>query len=364
MLDDNFLVKKTTPLIRAKWMKELDVNEMKIVEVYLSRIDIKNKRTVVRFTKKEFAELLGYADSRNLKTKVFDDRLSRFLSHQIRIDFEDGRGYHWYNLFSDAKCYVDPEENRAMVEIDCNNKLAPIFYDLASGKNGGYKYIQYSVGKTIHMKSAYSIALYNYLLHYAWGNYQWNVKIEDLREALGATNPSYDSYKYLNSRILKVAKKEIEELTDIRFTYERVAKGRKTTSVTFKIVKLKDRKNKDVIDVDGKEIFARDGDDQDFFCGSSEEMEMIAEFREYINQINSEWEIEDQQIVDLGERIYRHLSFIVEDFNELPEHKKSILWMNFAEDVLQKANEEKAYSLYRFLISQWERYLTEIVIRE
>ena len=52
VLSENYLVKKTTPLIYAEW-STLGVNEMKIVEVYLSRLDIKNGKTTVKFTKKE-----------------------------------------------------------------------------------------------------------------------------------------------------------------------------------------------------------------------------------------------------------------------------------------------------------------------
>ena len=52
MLSENYLVKKTTPLIYAEWLA-LGVNELKIVEVYLSRLNIQKGETTVRFTKKE-----------------------------------------------------------------------------------------------------------------------------------------------------------------------------------------------------------------------------------------------------------------------------------------------------------------------
>lgn len=369
VLSENYLVKKTTPLIYAEW-STLGVNELKIVEVYLSRLDIKNGKTTVKFTKKEFADLMGYADSRNLKTKVFDERLSKFMSQQIRIDLDDGNGYHRFILFSDAKCYYDTETGMSMVEIDCNPKLAPVFLDLADGKNSGYKYISYRVERTRKMESAYSIRLYNLLLDHAWGNYQWMVDIEELRSLLGATASSYESYKYFNATLLKKAQKEINELTDIAFEYERMTKGKKTTGVFFKITRKKEYLNEIRIEEEKSDLPNTDFKEQTTVfdvVGLSEEEKkngfMISIFRDYVGRINKKWKITDKQILEIGKKIEQHIPRVTERYDELSENSKDIIWMNFLEDVLRKAAAEEAKSLYRFLTTQWDRYICEICVR-
>lgn len=377
VLSENYLVKKTTPLIYAEW-STLGVNEMKIVEVYLSRLDIKNGKTTVKFTKKEFANLMGYVDSRNLKTKVFDERLAKFMSQQIRIDLDDGNGYHRFILFSDAKCYYDENVGMSVVEIDCNPKLAPVFLDLADGKkNGGYKYISYRVERTRKMESAYSIRLYNLLLDHCFGSYQWVVDINELRNLLGATASSYESYKYFNATLLKKAQKEINELTDISFDYDRMTKGRKTTGVIFKITKKKEYKNedrsdevlgeaKDVTDVVEPEM---EGQTTIFDFGGSYERDMtdkdVVDFisDELKNYKTNKWKLTKNQMIELGNIVYKHIYQVEENFDNLPSYKRELTWMNFIIDMLKKASEEKAKNLYPYLISQWDRYAAEIVTR-
>lgn len=370
MLNENYLVKKTTPLIYAEW-STLGVNELKIIEVYLSRIDIKNGVTTVNFTKKEFADLMGYADSRNLKTKVFDERLSKFMHQQIRMDLGDGKGYHLFTLFSDAKCYYDEETGMTMVEIDCNSKLAPVFLNLADGQNSGYKYITYRVEKTKNLKSTYSIRLYNLLLHHAWGKYQWIVELDELRRLIGATDVTYQEYKYLNAQLLKKAQKEIEKNTDISFEYERITKGRKTTGIIFKIHKKKEQNSDDIVDGEASELPEPEYQEQTSIYDISSlsesekrDYDIIEIFREYINKISKKWEISDAQILEIGNRLYHDLPMIVFDFGELPQYKQELIWMNYVEDMLRKAYAEGAKNIYRYLTSQWDRYLSEINARD
>lgn len=366
MLNDNYLVKKTTPLIYAEWAS-LGINELKIIEIYLSRIDIKNGITSVKFSRNEFANLMGYADSRNLKTKVFDERLSKFMSQQIRMDLDDGKGYHLYTLFSDAKCYYDKNSGMAMVEIDCNSKLAPVFLDLADGQNNGYNYISYRVEKTKNLKSTYSIKLYNLLLHHCWGNYKWVVELDEFRRLVGATEATYQTYKFLNAQVIKKAQKELAEHTDIKFEYERITSGRKTTGLIFKIQKRKET-NRDTIYGEAKEITNQsEGQQSECYDKVSEkekqDREIIVAFREQLEIVNAAWKISDAQILEIGNRLYNQLPMLVFDYNEFPQYKKDLIWMNYIEDMLRKAFAENAKYLYRYITAQWERYIVEISAR-
>lgn len=229
------LIRKSIPLIYAEWT-HLDIKHLKLIEAYLSKIDVKNNITSVTFSKKEFTELINYEDSRNLKKATFDKILSDFLAQQINIDLEDGKGYHKFNLFSDAKCYIDPEEQQAMIDIDCNTKLASVFINLRS-KDEGYKYIAYRIENTKNITSSYALKLYNLLLTHTWGNFQWTVELDELKKLLGVNDKSYENFKLFNYHILKKAQTQINENTDISFEYEKIIKKRATTGIVFKIKK-------------------------------------------------------------------------------------------------------------------------------
>ena len=90
---------------------------------------------------------------------------------------------------------------------------------------------------------------------------------------------------------------------------------------------------------------------------------MISIFRDYVGRINKKWKITDKQILEIGKKIEQHIPRVTERYDELSENSKDIIWMNFLEDVLRKAAAEEAKSLYRFLTTQWDRYICEICVR-
>lgn len=97
------------------------------------------------------------------------------------------------------------------------------------------------------MKSQYSIRLYELLKSY-YGiksgqgqtdnkKVSWTINLDELKKKLMVdTIKSYSNYAEFKRKILEVAQKEINELTDISIYFEPITKGRKTEKVKFTII--------------------------------------------------------------------------------------------------------------------------------
>ena len=64
----------------------------------------------------------------------------------------------------------------------------------------------------------------------------WTIELDELKKKLMVENvKTYDNFAGFKRRVLEVAQKEINELTDISIYFEPVTKGRKTEKVKFTI---------------------------------------------------------------------------------------------------------------------------------
>lgn len=229
MIDANNLIEKSKPLVWARF-NNYTVNELKLLEVYLSRINARNPESCrVKFTKKEYCELMGLHP--DTKTQQLKKYTRKFLGNVVTLDLENG--YEQFTLFTHAVCKEDPELGQVCIELNCNPELSEVFFNIA--EDG---YIRYKLRNIIELSSQYSVRLYSLLKDKAYGNHEWIVNVKELRELLGATSKNYESFKEFNRAVLKKAEAEINDHTDIRFTYEKVMRGRITRAVKFKIQQL------------------------------------------------------------------------------------------------------------------------------
>jgi hypothetical protein len=243
MLDERYIVEKSKALVWAQF-QDYSPGELKILDTYLSRIDPRNaESSLVTFTKKEYAELMGL-DS-DIRTEQLKTYTSGLLSNVVTIDLPE-KGYVQYPLFSEAKCFLDEKSGQVTIEVDCNQKLKPAFFDIA--RNG---YVRYQLKNIISLKSQYSVRLYPKLKDRPFG---WKVSVAELREMLGATAASYDVFKDFNKHVLQKAVKEINEVTDIIVTTENIRKGRSVDAIRFTVTE----KNPHVISKEDAELLHPD----------------------------------------------------------------------------------------------------------
>ena len=145
-----------------------------------------------------------------------------------------------------AKGTTNKKSGIAKIKID--EDLAPYLFDL---KN---KFLSYGLKNILNMKSQYSIRLYELLKSYhdmkigqidrrkaaekdiAPHETYWTVELDELKKRLMTENvKSYSNFNLFKTKVLVIAQKEINELTDIKISFEPITQGRKVVQIRFKI---------------------------------------------------------------------------------------------------------------------------------
>ena len=228
MLSEKHIVEKSKALVWAQ-LQDYGIGELKILDTYLSRINARDPNSsVVTFTKKEYATLMNIDP--NIRTSQLKTYTKKLLSNVVTIDLPD-EGYVQYPLFSKAECRYDQKQNQVLITVKCHEELKAAFFDIT--KDG---YIKYQLKNVISLRSQYSIRLYTILKANPFG---WTVKVEELRERLGASSATYNEFKRFNNMVLKKAVEEINDITDIDVTAENIKSGRSVVAVKFKVQQKK-----------------------------------------------------------------------------------------------------------------------------
>lgn len=221
---DKLTVQKSKPLF-ALWQSELTLAEFKILDTYLGRINSHDdEHRTVKFGKGELEELLGV---KQLKPQVLDDRLKHLMT-TVRIPDEDSkRGFTRISLFEKAHAEQD-DYGVWEADLTCTESAKKYIFDVEN-----ITYLRYKLKNIINIKSRYTYIMFLYL----WDNkYKrtWEIDLSELKAMLNCDNePSYDKFKVFNDRILKRVQNEMHEVTDIRYDYETVKRGRSVVAVKF-----------------------------------------------------------------------------------------------------------------------------------
>lgn len=145
------------------------------------------------------------------------------------------------------KAWTDKRKGKAKIRFD--EDLIPHLFDLRE------KYLSYGLKNILLMKSGYSIRIYEMLkAHYDMKISQtdkrdktdksysprpilWSVDLDDFKRKVGADDvKSYKDYSLFRRKVLEVAEREINELTDMKVSFTPSKKGRKVTGIEFRIV--------------------------------------------------------------------------------------------------------------------------------
>jgi plasmid replication initiation protein len=128
---------------------------------------------------------------------------------------------------------------KGTVEVLISKKLKPYLLDLTQNYN------KHQLFSMLRLKSKHSKIMYMYLCQYrpkkGFNRHSIDSKdLKKLKEELGFINPEtgeekYKKFGHFNDRVLKIAKEEINELTDIKFSYEKVKWGREVIALNINI---------------------------------------------------------------------------------------------------------------------------------
>lgn len=222
--EDKLTVQKSKPLF-ALWQSDLTLAEFKILDTYLGRINSHDdEHRTVKFKKGELENLLGV---KQLKPQVLDDRLKHLMTTVQIPDENSKRGFTRIALFEKAHAEQD-DYGVWEAELTCTESAKKYIFDVEK-----ITFLRYKLKNIVNIKSRYTYIMFLYL----WNNkYRgtWEIKLDELKSMLNCDNEEYCSqFKVFNDRVLKRVQKEMHEVTDIRYDYETVKRGRSVVAVRF-----------------------------------------------------------------------------------------------------------------------------------
>jgi plasmid replication initiation protein len=131
--------------------------------------------------------------------------------------------------------YID--DNSGIIKIKLDELMRPYLLGLKD------RFTAYNIYYTLAMRSKYALRIYEILKSYE-NLGEWTFDIEELKKTLCIEK--YSMYKDFRVKVIDVALKEINELTDISVTYQVEKKGKKIDRI---ILKMKSKKDiKDIIE--------------------------------------------------------------------------------------------------------------------
>lgn len=231
------IVSKTKELMELKNLG-LTINEYKILDIYLSRINPMDESTSkVSFSVNEYCRIMNI-ESFRVRTEQIHNYLKHLFDNSITEWLSEDE-FKMHHLFDDA--HYDPIEKKIYLECAKNTYIRKMFFDLDN-----FQYIKYRLKNTILLNSVYSIKLYLYLIDNKFRG-EWNIDLYELRKILEVDSEYYEVFKNFNRKILKKSILEINEQTDLNVTYSQIRVGKKVGKIKFSVfLKHVDVQRKDV----------------------------------------------------------------------------------------------------------------------
>ncbi len=235
---------------------ELPLSALKILDLYLSKLDnyLSKQLTPDGKTEKissqklitigngDFEKALGltHINKNTMKTRLKE------LSQPIEVsekDNDDELDLVW--LFENI--HAERGDNRTWtVTFQMTDKAEKYIFIPEN-----IHYLRYRLLNVVNLSSRYAYFLYMYLEDQRFMHTDWRVELEELKELLGCSDqPTYQEYRFFNSKVLLASQKELAERTDCKFTYKPIRRGRggKVVGVEFHLEPKKESKYKKVME--------------------------------------------------------------------------------------------------------------------
>ncbi len=148
----------------------------------------------------------------------------RLLEQKIQVQSKDGEGnrsYDGVNVFS--RCSY--KEGRGEIEARFTPDMEPFLLGLEK------RFTMYLLHHMLRLSSRYSMRIYELMKMREWV-YVLDISVEEFREILSLEN-KYDSFSHLRKYVIDPSREEINEKTDIEFTYKVLRDGQIPVRLKF-----------------------------------------------------------------------------------------------------------------------------------
>lgn len=232
-------VVKANNLVEARY--KLTTVEQKIVILLISEIDFQDDSFLEYFiTTGNLMNVLGVHDGGG-DYKFIADTVDSLMSRVLHIPFQNGS---WFKSHWVSSAHYDAEKGGITFCLD--EKLKPYLLKLKES------FVKYDRRQVLSLNSTYSIRFYEFMVKYRkLGSFR--VSLEELKTALEITGDTYKKYSNFKLRVLEPARQELEEKTDIRFTYKEIRRKKGVAEFYFEI---SSSDKKEIKQLETKQIFS------------------------------------------------------------------------------------------------------------
>jgi plasmid replication initiation protein len=235
------MVVQGNDLIRSARFK-LTALEQNIIYFCISKLKPEDKDFMSQtFTVTEFCEVCGISPDEGgnqggHEYRRIKDAVKSVSDKSKWVDVQPGRSrlVRWIDM-------ADVDEGSGTIKVTFSQSIKPYLVDLTErAKMEGEGYTQAHLLTFLALQSKYSKRLYEILKSYLYsaGTLEkiyrvqlLDYEIDELKRLLNAEN--YERYPDFRRKVLDVAEREINDLSDISITYTPFKTGKKVTMVQF-----------------------------------------------------------------------------------------------------------------------------------
>ena len=222
-----YLVVKGNDLIQ-KSRFELSLPEQKTIAYICSKIKpAENGQPFLLeydFEIREYCKICGIHYDSGKNYEEIKATLKHLRDRSMWLTLEDGS-----ETLVGWLAKVTTNKRSGMVKIRIDEDLAPYLFGL------GKRFTQYQLKNILGMKSAFSVRIYEILKSYAYKK-TMEIELDELKCLLAVDKvKSYNRFPDFRRKVLEIAMREINELTDLEVSYETILKGKKVVGIRFDI---------------------------------------------------------------------------------------------------------------------------------
>lgn len=205
------VVQKSRVLL-SEMVFNLNLNALKILDLYLARINSREPaRDTVVFEVGELEKAFGIS---RISKATLRGYLRQLITPISLADPDDDNTIREVALFSTAEAKRNPDRIW-QVTLKCSEDARKYIFNIES-----IGYIKYRVKNIAQLSGKYSYILFMYLELNGF-RHAWEEKIDDLKKIFRCED-RYEEFRNFMSWVLAPACKEINEKTDMKFTYEKI----------------------------------------------------------------------------------------------------------------------------------------------
>lgn len=215
------MIVKANKLVQAKM--PLTKLEHRVVAMLISQLDRGDEE--FGFQKLHIRNLKKTSQQKELGSlyqraeKICSSLLEKKL--EIKTEEDGKRVYDGISLMNRCKY----KEGDGYIEAKFNEEMKPYLLQLKR------RFTMYDAGYYVPLRSTHSMRIYE-LLKMREGVSVLRISVEELRDILGLQD-KYEYFSHLEHHVIQKAQEEVDEKTDISFTYDKEKDGRSVKRVKF-----------------------------------------------------------------------------------------------------------------------------------